>query len=107
MVVNLVNKCWCKHYRLGTRRRIKTLIATSKSQDFRHSVCVMELEKKRADDVVQAWTQAAARYNTGASPRGLEEQLRARSGKLKQDLIPLGCSWIVYDISRNSCVVTD
>ena len=107
MVVNLVNKCRCEHYRLGTRRRIKTLIATSKPQDFRHSVCVMEFEKKRADDVVQAWTQAAARYDAGASPGGIEEQLRAWPGKLKQDFIPLGCIWIVYDISRNSCLVTD
>ena len=107
MVVNLVNKGWCQHYGFGGARRIKTLIAASKPQDFHHSVGVVELEKERADHVVQAWTQAAAGYNPGACPRGLEKQLRARPGKLKQDLIPLRCSRITYDNGWNSRLVTD
>jgi hypothetical protein len=107
MVVNLVNKGRCQHYRFGTARRIKTLIAASKPQDFHHSVGVVEREEKRANHVVQAWTQAAAGYDAGACPGGLEKQLRARPGKLKQDLIPPRCSRITYDNGRNSRLVTD
>jgi hypothetical protein len=106
-MVNLVNKGRCQHYRLGTMRRVKALIATSKAQDFHHSVGVVELEKKRADHIIQAWAQATAGYDPGACSRGLEKQLRARPGKLKQDLIPLRCSRITYDLGRNSYLVTD
>jgi len=102
VVVDLVNKGRCQHYRLGSARRIKALIAASKAQDFHHSVGVVELEKKCADHVVQTWAQATAGYDPGARSRGLEKQLRARSSKLKQHLIPLRCSRITYDIGRNS-----
>ena len=107
MMVNLVHKCRCERYRLGAVRRIKALIAASKPQDFHHSVGVMELEKKRTGHVVQAWTQAAAGYDSSAGPPWIEKQLRTRPGELKQDFIPFGCSRIAYDIGGNSCLITD
>ena len=107
VMVNLINEFRREYYRLGTVRRIKALIAASKPQDFHHSVGVMELEKKRADHVVQAWTQAAAGHDSGAGPPWIEKQLRTRPGELKQDFIPFGCGRIAYDIGGNSCLITD
>jgi hypothetical protein len=56
VLVNVINEGWRQHCRFRATRRIKTLITASKPQDFRHSVRMMEFEKKRADHVVQAWT---------------------------------------------------
>src|SRR5215831_16776429 len=107
VVVNLIHKPRCEHHRLWTARRIKTLIAASKPEDFRHSVGMMESEKKRADHVIQTWTEAAARYDAGTRVCRIEKQLRARAGELKQLLSPRGCRQIAYDLGRNSCLFTD
>src|SRR5262249_51865750 len=69
-----------------------------------HSVGVMEFEKKRADHVVQTWTEAAARYDPGTRLFRIEKQLRARSGQLKQLLRLRRCRRIAYNVRRNSCL---
>src|SRR5215471_6440471 len=107
VVVNLIHKPRCKHHRLWTARRIKTLITASKPEDFRHSVGMMEFEKKRADHVIQAWTEAAARYDAGTRLCRIEKQLRARPGELKQLLSLHRCRQIAYDLRRNSCLFTN
>jgi hypothetical protein len=56
MMVNPIHKRGCEDDRFGTTSRIKTLITASKAEHFRYSVGMMELEKKRADHVVQART---------------------------------------------------
>src|SRR5262245_30544549 len=83
VVVNLIHKLRCESYRLWTARRIKTLIAASKPEDFCHSVGMMEFEKKRADHVVQARTEAATSYDPGTGLCRIKKQLRARSSELK------------------------
>src|SRR5215472_1189749 len=107
VVVNLIHKPRCEHHRLWTARRIKTLIAASKPEDFRHSVGMMEFEKKRTDHVVQPWTEAATRYDAGTGLCRIEKQLRARSGELKQLFSPRGCRHIAYDIGGNACLFAD
>src|SRR5262245_3735537 len=63
---------------------------------------MMESEKKRADHVVQAWTEAAARYDASTRVCRIEKQLRSRSGELKQLLSLCGCRQIAYNLRRNS-----
>src|SRR5215470_1413116 len=84
VVVNLIHKLRCEPYRLRAARWIKTLIAVLKPEDFCHSVRMMESEKKRADHVVQTWTEAAARYDPRTRLFRIEKQLRPGSGELKQ-----------------------
>src|SRR5262249_58379357 len=79
VVVNLIHKLRCEPNGLWAAPRIKTLIAASKPENFCHSVRMMEFEKKRADHVVQAWTEAAARDDPGTRLCRIETQLRARS----------------------------
>ena len=83
MVVNLVNKCRREHYWLGTAHGIKTLITVSKPEDLCYPVHMVELEEKRADDVIQARAQAATSYHTGARPLRVEKQFRTRPCKFK------------------------
>src|SRR5215470_11388561 len=101
VVVNLIHKPRCEPYRLWAARWIKTLIAASKPEDFCHSVRMMESEEKRADHVVQTWTEAAARYDPGAGLFRIEKQLRPRSGELKQLLRLCRCRRIAYNLRRN------
>src|SRR5262245_8352401 len=107
VVVNLIHKPRCKHHRLWTARRIETLIAASKPEDFRHSVGMMEFEKKRADHVIQASTDAGARYAAGTRLWRIEKQLRGRSGEFKQLLSLRRHRQIAYDLRRNSCLFTN
>src|SRR5215475_4585824 len=104
VVMNLIHKLRCEPYRLWAARWIKTLIAASKPEDFCHSVRMMESEKKRAELVIQTWTEAAARYDPGTRLFRIEKQLRPRSGELKQLLRLRRCRRIAYNLRRNSCL---
>ena len=63
----------------------------------------MQLEKERADDVVEAGAQSSTRHNARARLFRVEEKLRPRAGQLKlksrlrTDFDPLGDAEIVAD----------
>jgi hypothetical protein len=80
MLMNVINKRWRNLYRLHSALRIEPRVSAAEAQHFSHAVAIMQLEKQRANDVVETGTQTAARHNAGACLFRVEEKFRARAG---------------------------
>src|SRR6476659_1894521 len=98
MLMNVVNKCRRDLHRLNSALRIEPTVATTKTKHFRDAVAVVQFEKERANDVVEARTQTATRNDPGARLLRIEKQLRPRpcqfelDSRIRADLDPLGDS---------------
>ena len=96
MLMNVVNKCRRDLHRLNSALRIEPAVATAETEHFRDAVAVVQFEKERANDVVQARTQTATRNDPGARLLRIEKQLRPRpcqlelDARIRADLDPLG-----------------
>ena len=92
MLMNVINKCRRDLHRLNSALRIEPAVASTKTEHLRDAVPVVQFEKERANDVVQARTQTATRNDPGARLLRIEKKLRARSGQLELD------PWIRADL---------
>jgi hypothetical protein len=59
---------------------VQSRISVAYAQHLTYSVAVMQLEEYGSKHVVEAGTQAAARQDSRASPRRIEEDTLSRSG---------------------------
>src|SRR4249920_2054234 len=98
MLMNVVNKCRRDLHRLNSALRIEPAVTTAETEHFRDAVAVVQFEKERANDVVQARPQTATRNDPGARLLRIEKQLRARpcqfelDARTRADLDPFGNS---------------
>src|SRR6187401_2922066 len=83
--MNTVDELRRDVHRLHRAVRIDSAVAAAKADDLRNTVPVMELEKERANDIVQPRAQTAAGDDAGARLLRVEEQLRARPSQLEAD----------------------
>ena len=96
MLMNAINKCRRDLHRLNSALRIEPAVSAAETEHLGDAVAVVQFEKERANYVVEAGTQTAARHDPGARLFRIEEKLRARTGQLelesriRADLDPLG-----------------
>jgi hypothetical protein len=92
MLMNVINKCRRELHRLHSALRIESAVASTETEHLRDAVAVVQFEKERANDVVQARTQTATRNDPGARLLRIEKQLRPRPCQLELD------PWIGADL---------
>ena len=69
--------------RLNAAFRIESAVAATKSDYLAHAVAVMQLEKERANYIVETGTKSAAGHDGGARFLRIEEKFRPRTGHLE------------------------
>ena len=102
MLMNVVNKCRRDLHRLNSARGIEPAVATTKAEYLRDAVAVVQLEKKRANYVVQARTQTATRNDPGARLLRIEKQVRPRPCQFELD----PCIGADFDSLRDADFIT-
>jgi hypothetical protein len=90
-------------HRLGTFCGVEPAVTAAKAKDFGDAVAIVQFEKQRADDVVEAGAEAATRHNTRPRLFRIEEELGTRARKLELK------SWICADFDplRDAELVAD
>ena len=81
--MNAINEARRNLNRFQAARRIEPTISAAETQHFGHAIAVMQFEKERADDVVQAGTKSAASDDSGARSFRIEEKFRERPGEFE------------------------
>ena len=84
LLVNVLDQLRGQHRRLGAAGRIEPAIPAAETEDLPDPVTVVELEKERTDDVVEAGAQPAAGDDPGAGFSRVEEQPFARTRLFEQ-----------------------
>ena len=101
--MNPIHKLGRDFHRLLTVRRVEPSVAATKAEHLGNAVAVMQFQKERTNNVIEAGTQSAARDDAGTRLLRVEEELRARSSQL--ELQPrLGAD---FDPLRNANGVAD
>jgi hypothetical protein len=101
LLMNVIDELRRDLHRLAAALRIEAAVTAAKAEHLGDAVAVVEFEKKRADDVVEARTQTAARHDARARLLRIEKQLRPRPRQLeldawfRPDFDPLGDADIV------------
>ena len=82
---------------------IEPAVTAAKAEHLGDAVAVVQFEKDRADDVVEAGAQSATRHNARARLFRVEEKFRSRAGQLElksrlgTNFDPLGDAEVVVD----------
>jgi hypothetical protein len=101
--MNAIHKLRRDLHRLRTVRGIEPAVAAAKAEHLGDAVAVVQFEKERADDVVEAGAQSATRHNARARLFRVEEKFRAWAGQLElksrlgTNFDPLGDAEVVVD----------
>ena len=74
-LMNVVDELGGDRDRLHTARRIEPAVTAAETKHLRDAVAVVQFEEERADDVVEAGTQATAGHDAGPGLPRVEEEL--------------------------------
>ena len=102
-VVDVIHELGSDPHRLRAARGIEPAVAAAKSQHFGDTVAVMQFEKERPDNIVEAGAQPPAGHDRRPGFLRVKKQLRARSGQLELEpgvlagFDPLGDAGVVAD----------
>src|SRR6187431_1640773 len=70
-------------HRFQAAVRIEAAVSTTKPGHLRNPVAVVQFQEQRANDVVEPWTQAAARHDPRARLFWIEKELCTRTCELE------------------------
>jgi hypothetical protein len=90
-LMNAIDELRRDLHRLGTFCGVEPAVTAAKAKDLGDAVAIVQFEKQRADDVVEAGAEAATRHNTRPRLFRIEEELGTRARKLELK------SWICAD----------
>ena len=102
MPMNVINKRWRNSNGLYSVLRIEPAVSTAETEHFGHTVAIMQFKKQRANDVVEARAQTAARHDSGTRFLRVEEKLCTWAGFLE----PQTRLSTRFDPLRNMYIVT-
>jgi hypothetical protein len=102
--MNLIDELRRDLHGLRTVRGIEPAVAAAKAKHLGDAVAVVQFEKERADDVVEARAQAATRHNARARLFRVEEKLGVETGQL--ELESWNACWISAPL-RDAELVAD
>ena len=83
LLMNAIDELRRDLNRLHSACRIEPAVAAAKAEHLRDAIAVVQFEKERADDVVEAGAQTTTRHDAGARLFRIEEELRPRPGQLE------------------------